>query len=158
MSVFTTERLAGGERLGDDLRASPAGGRAFLVPPASGRPQSRRARGDRPRPAAGVNRDGRARVSLLPQPVPLSSVAHLIPDTVPVTEVLRLAAPCAERGASQFAAAHLGDGQAVTVIAAAIGLAALLMFFALHRQSKVAMGWPATPAKIVTSGAESCLS
>jgi uncharacterized protein DUF3592 len=50
-------------------------------------------------------------------------------------------------GASQFATAHLGDEQAVTVIAAAIGLAALLMFFVLHRQSKVAMGWPATPAR-----------
>jgi hypothetical protein len=53
-----------------------------------------------------VTRDGRARVSLLPQPVPLSSVAHLIPDTVPVTEVLRLAAPCAERHCRHFSGQH----------------------------------------------------
>jgi hypothetical protein len=46
--------------------------------------------------------DGRAQVSLLPQPVPLASVAQLIPDTIPVTEVLRLAGPCAERRCNHF--------------------------------------------------------
>jgi hypothetical protein len=46
--------------------------------------------------------DGRAQASLLPQLVPLSSVGHLIPDAIPVTEVLRLAAPCAERQCGHF--------------------------------------------------------
>jgi hypothetical protein len=46
--------------------------------------------------------DGKPQVTLLPQPVSLQSVAHLIPDTIPVTEVLRLAAPCAERHCSHF--------------------------------------------------------
>jgi hypothetical protein len=45
---------------------------------------------------------GKPQVSLLPQPVSLHAVAHLIPDTIPVTEVLRLAAPCAERHCSHF--------------------------------------------------------
>jgi hypothetical protein len=48
------------------------------------------------------SRDGAARVSMLPRPVPLRSVAHLVPDTVPVAEVLRLAAPCAEQRCSHF--------------------------------------------------------
>src|ERR1700686_4957584 len=47
-------------------------------------------------------KDGSAQVSLLPQPVPLDSVAHLIPDTIRVTEVLRLAGPCAEQRCSHF--------------------------------------------------------
>jgi len=46
--------------------------------------------------------DGRARVSLLAQPVPLDSVAGLIPDTIPVTEVLRLAGPCAQGNCGHF--------------------------------------------------------
>jgi hypothetical protein len=46
--------------------------------------------------------DGKPSVSLLPQPVSLDTVAHLIPDTIPMTEVLRLAAPCAERCCSHF--------------------------------------------------------
>jgi hypothetical protein len=46
--------------------------------------------------------DGKPHVSLLPESVSLHSVAHLIPDTIPVTEVLRLAAPCAERHCSHF--------------------------------------------------------
>jgi hypothetical protein len=47
-------------------------------------------------------RDGKVRVSLLPELVPLEAVAHLIPDTVPVTEVLRLAGPCVEQRCSHF--------------------------------------------------------
>jgi hypothetical protein len=46
--------------------------------------------------------DGRSQVSLLPHPVSLDSVAQLIPDTIPMTEVLRLAGPCAEGGCSHF--------------------------------------------------------
>jgi hypothetical protein len=48
------------------------------------------------------NQDGMPRVSLLPKPVPLQSVTHLIPDTIPIAEVLRLAAPCAERRCAHF--------------------------------------------------------
>jgi hypothetical protein len=47
-------------------------------------------------------RDGNASVSLLPEPVPLQSVAHLIPEAVPVTEVLRLAGACAEQKCAHF--------------------------------------------------------
>jgi hypothetical protein len=47
-------------------------------------------------------REGRPQVSLLPKPVPLQSVAHLIPDNIPITEVLRLTAPCAERHCVHF--------------------------------------------------------
>jgi len=50
--------------------------------------------------------DGKPQVSLLPQPVSLQSVAHLIPDSIPVTEVLRLAAPCAELHCSHFNGQH----------------------------------------------------
>jgi hypothetical protein len=50
--------------------------------------------------------DGKPQVTLLPQPVSLESVSHLIPDTIPVTEVLRLAAPCAERHCSHFNDQH----------------------------------------------------
>jgi len=46
--------------------------------------------------------DGSARVSLLPAPVPVQTVAHLIPEAIPATEVLRLAAPCAERKCAHF--------------------------------------------------------
>jgi hypothetical protein len=53
--------------------------------------------------------DGKPRVSLLPQPASLHSVAHLIPDTIPATEILRLAGPCAERHCSHF------DGQRCTL-------------------------------------------
>lgn len=45
---------------------------------------------------------GRPQVSLLPKPVPLRWVAHLIPDNIPATEVLRLTAPCAERHCTHF--------------------------------------------------------
>lgn len=45
---------------------------------------------------------GRPHVSMLPQSISLDSVAHLIPDSIPVTEVLRLGAPCAERHCSHF--------------------------------------------------------
>jgi len=46
--------------------------------------------------------DGNSRVALLPEAVPLQSVAHLIPDTIPATEVLRLATPCAEMNCAHF--------------------------------------------------------
>jgi hypothetical protein len=49
-----------------------------------------------------VAQGGRSQVSLLPKSVPLRSVARLIPDTIPATEVLRLAAPCAERNCAHF--------------------------------------------------------
>jgi hypothetical protein len=45
---------------------------------------------------------GKPQVSLLPNSVPLRLVAHLIPDTIPATEVLRLAAPCAELHCAHF--------------------------------------------------------
>jgi hypothetical protein len=48
------------------------------------------------------SRDNGAHVSLLPQAVPLRSIAHLIPDAVPMTEVLRLTVPCAEQHCSHF--------------------------------------------------------
>jgi hypothetical protein len=47
-------------------------------------------------------REGKLRVSLLPEPVPLAAVADLIPDTVPVTEVLRLGGPCVEQRCGHF--------------------------------------------------------
>lgn len=46
--------------------------------------------------------DGASLVSILPEPAPLGSVAHLIPNSVPVNEVLRLAGPCAESRCSHF--------------------------------------------------------
>ena len=46
--------------------------------------------------------NGGIRVSLLPDPARLRAVAHLIPDTLPVAEVVRLAAPCAERRCAHF--------------------------------------------------------
>jgi len=46
--------------------------------------------------------DGKPHVSLLTEAVSVHAVAHLIPDTIPMTEVLRLAAPCAERHCSHF--------------------------------------------------------
>ena len=49
-----------------------------------------------------VAQGGRSQVSLLPKSVPLRSVARLIPDAIPATEVLRLAAPCAERRCAHF--------------------------------------------------------
>src|SRR5262249_16492578 len=42
------------------------------------------------------------RVAQLPKPVPLESVAHLIPDSVPATEVLLLPAPSPERPCVHF--------------------------------------------------------
>ena len=51
-------------------------------------------------------RDGKPHVSLLPKSVSLDAVAHLIPDTIPVTEVLRLGAPCAESRCSHFSNQH----------------------------------------------------
>jgi hypothetical protein len=47
-------------------------------------------------------RDGKANVSVLPEQMPLRSVVHLIPDNIRATEVLRFAAPCAERHCSHF--------------------------------------------------------
>ena len=47
--------------------------------------------------------DGHRQATLLRRHVPVATVAHLIPDTVPLTEVLRLAAPCAERRCGHFA-------------------------------------------------------
>lgn len=47
-------------------------------------------------------REGKLRVSLLPEPVPLAAVADLIPDAVPVTEVLRLGGPCVEQRCGHF--------------------------------------------------------
>jgi hypothetical protein len=47
-------------------------------------------------------KDGSARVSLLPEQVPLQSISHLIPDGIPVTEVLRLAGPCAGGKCAHF--------------------------------------------------------
>jgi hypothetical protein len=47
-------------------------------------------------------RDGKVRVSFLPELVPLDAVAHLIPNTIPVTEVLRLAGPCLEERCGHF--------------------------------------------------------
>jgi hypothetical protein len=49
-----------------------------------------------------VKPDGVTRVSLLPKSVPLEAVAHLIPDTVPVTEVLRLAGRCVQQRCGHF--------------------------------------------------------
>jgi hypothetical protein len=46
--------------------------------------------------------EGKARASLLPEPVAISSLAYLIPDNVFMTEVLRLAAPCVELQCSHF--------------------------------------------------------
>lgn len=48
------------------------------------------------------SRDGTALVSLLHEPASLQSVAHLIPETIPVPEVLRLAGPCAEHRCAHF--------------------------------------------------------
>jgi hypothetical protein len=46
--------------------------------------------------------DAAPQVSNLSKPVPLQSVAYLIPDSIPATEVLRFAAPCAERRCAHF--------------------------------------------------------
>jgi hypothetical protein len=42
------------------------------------------------------------RVRLLPAAAPLEAISHLIPPHVPITEVVRLAAPCAEQRCSHF--------------------------------------------------------
>ena len=47
-------------------------------------------------------REGGARIRLLAAPVPPASVAHLIPAGIPVPEILRLAAPCAEQSCRHF--------------------------------------------------------
>jgi hypothetical protein len=47
-------------------------------------------------------RDGVTRVSMLPKALPLEAVAGLIPETVPITEVLRLGGSCVEHRCSNF--------------------------------------------------------
>ena len=46
--------------------------------------------------------DGKHHVSHLPRQVPLESVAHLIPNDIPITEILRFAAPCVERCCAHY--------------------------------------------------------
>jgi hypothetical protein len=41
---------------------------------------------------------------MLPRPVPFEAVAHLVPDSIPATDMLRLAAPCVEQRCGHFAA------------------------------------------------------
>jgi len=51
-----------------------------------------------------VQRDnGQPHVTMLRKAVPLRDVAHLIPDTLRATDVLRLAAPCADGRCQHFA-------------------------------------------------------
>jgi hypothetical protein len=45
---------------------------------------------------------GPSGVAMLARPLAVGAVAHLIPDGVPVTEVLRLAAPCVEGHCRHF--------------------------------------------------------
>jgi hypothetical protein len=40
---------------------------------------------------------------MLPRQVPLEAVAHLVPDSILATDMLRLAAPCVERRCGHFA-------------------------------------------------------
>jgi hypothetical protein len=47
-------------------------------------------------------RDGVARVSMLPKAVSLEAVAGLIPESVPITEVLRLGGACVEQRCANF--------------------------------------------------------
>jgi hypothetical protein len=47
--------------------------------------------------------NGRGRATMLPRQVPLEAVAHLVPDSVTATDMLRLAAPCVERRCGHFA-------------------------------------------------------
>jgi hypothetical protein len=41
-------------------------------------------------------------VTMLPRPIPLDAVVHLVPESMPATDMLRLAAPCAERRCGHF--------------------------------------------------------
>jgi hypothetical protein len=48
-------------------------------------------------------RHGAAAASMLPRQLPLEAIAHLLPPSVPVTDMVRLGAPCAERRCGHFA-------------------------------------------------------
>src|SRR5271165_1992665 len=49
-----------------------------------------------------ASREGGPRVTLLPASAPLDAIVHLIPPDIPIPEVVRLAAPCAEQRCGHF--------------------------------------------------------
>ncbi|WP_231672113.1 hypothetical protein [Ralstonia pseudosolanacearum] len=53
-----------------------------------------------------VKGDGSPSIAFLKDPVPPEQIAHLVPDSVPVTEIVRIAAPC-----QQEKCRHFGDGK-----------------------------------------------
>jgi hypothetical protein len=53
-------------------------------------------------------RRGDAAVTMLPRQVPLEAIAHLLPPSIPATDMVRLGAPCTERRCGHFEGGRCG--------------------------------------------------